>query len=338
MNFKLKSTNERKEKKRRCPANLLALDFATSGIKAVRLRKVKDRIVLAAADILPPVGLDAEKRPVLPRPLAAYYTALCATMENTSLRVFSRVLSEEEDLQAIVRENLAVPDDYRARGRVLFRARGKRESTVLGVAVPEQSVQHYLSLFSSGAPAPYSLELSGLAAFSAFIYNCGDQTADQTVCVIETGARFTYAAFLHRNQLQIVNRFDIGSEALVRQMQQSLGVDADMAGTILAGRSVDVSAPLRQILGPLTKQLSIYREFVERQNKSVLTAVYISGGSAASPYWQTAIREVLGFVPEVWNPFEKLELPPEGLPARFIGQESRFAAAVGAALAGMEAV
>lgn len=337
MSLKLKSAAS-KEKSRRCPANLLALDFATTGVKAVRLKKTKDHISLAAADILPPNSLSAKERPEIPKPLAAYYTSLCATMDNAILRVFNQTIPEEENIEAQVRENLSAPADSRVGGIVLSRGKGKRESSLLGVAVPEQTIQHYLDFFSSGAPAPHSLELSGLAAFSAFLYNHGAQTENQTICLIETGARYTFAAFLHRNQLQLVNRFDVGGDALQRQVQLALGVDSEMANTILSGGSVDVSAPIRQVLNPFSKQLSIYREFVERQNKSPLSAVYISGGLATSPYWQTAIKEVLGFIPQAWNPFEKIAIDPGAFPENLEGQESRFAAAVGAALAGMEVI
>ncbi len=336
MALKLK-TSAGKEQGRR-PANLLALDFASSGVKAIRLKKNKDHIVLAAADILPASAPEAEEKPVLPKPLAAYYAAVCATMENSVVRVFNQILPEEEDIEALVRENLSAAKDSRVSGLVLSRARGKRESVVLGVAVPEKTIQYYLTLFANGAPAPHSLEISGLAAFSAFLFNRSAQTESQTICLIETGARCTYVAFLHRNQLQLVNRFDIGSNTLQRQVQMALGVDNAMAETILSGGSVNVSVPVGQALNPFIRQLSIYREFIERQNKSTLSAVYMSGGPAVSPYWQTAIKEVLGSAPEVWNPFEKIEIPPEVYPEHLKGQESRFAAAVGAALAGMEGV
>jgi Tfp pilus assembly PilM family ATPase len=326
-----------KEQGRRL-THLLGLDFATTGIKAVRLKKTKDLIALAAADILPPCSPDAEERPAMPKPLSTYYAALCATMDDAALRVFTQTIPEEEDIEALVRTSLNAAADSRVGGLVLSRAKGKRESTLLGISVPEKTIHRYLELFANGAPAPHSLELSGLAALSAFLYNCGAQTENQTVCVIETGARHTYASFLHRNQLQIINRFDVGGDSLVRQVETALGVDADMAGTILAGGSVDVSSQVRQVLGPFTRQLSIYREFVERQNKSTLSAVYISGGLATSAYWQTAIKEVLGFIPQVWSPFEKIEIQPGAFPENLKGQESRFAAAVGAALAGMEAL
>jgi len=319
-------------------ANLLALDFATTGIKAVRLKKGKDQIVLTAAGILPNTD-DPDQKPGFPKSLTAYYAALCATMDGAIVRVFNQTLPDEnENLEEIVRENLSAGDEYRTGGRVLLRAKGKRDSSILGVAVPEKTVQKYLSLFAEGAPAPHSLELSGLSAFTAFLYNCGEQSINQTVCLIETGARFTYAAFLHRNQLQIVNRFDVGSDALQRQIQLSLGVDEEMAASILSEGSVDVASSIRQVLNPFTRQLSIYREFVERQNKSSLSGVYISGGQASSACWQTAIKDVLGFIPQVWDPFEKIEIPEGVYPEELKGQEPRFAAAVGAALAGMEAL
>jgi Tfp pilus assembly PilM family ATPase len=336
MALKLKSSSGKERGGRRL-ANLLSLDFATSGIKAVRLKKTKEQIVLAAADILPNIAESAEERPVLSKPLSAYYVALCATMDNTIMRVFPQILPEEnEDIEAIVRENLSTASDYRTSGLVLSRARGKRESSVLGVAVPEKTVQRYLSLFASGAPAPRSLEISGLAAFSAFLFNYGAQTENQTICLIETGARYTYAAFLCRNQLQLVNRFDVGGDMLQRQVQGALGVDTEMAETILSGGSVDVSGPIRQVLNPFTRQLSIYREFVERQSKSSLSGVYISGGQATSSYWQAAVKEVLGVVPQIWDPFEKISIAQGAFPEKFKGQEPRFAAAVGAALAGMD--
>ena len=337
MALKLKSSAG-KERVGRGMANLLALDFATSGIKAVRLKKTKTGIALVAADILPPSAPNATEPPELVKPLAAYYPALCATMDNVILRIFTQPLPTDENIEALVRENLSTGSaDFRVSGVVLSRT--KRDGTVLGVAVPEKTVRHYLSLFAEGAPAPRSLEISGLAAFNAFLFNCGKQTENQTVCLIETGTRYTYAAFLHRNQIQLVNRFDIGGETLERQVQTALGVDEEMAGAILSGASaINVSAPVNQILGPFIRQISIYREFIERQNKSSLAAVYISGGQAKSPYWHSAIAEVLGVKPLVWNPFEKIEIQQGTFPENLEGQESRFAASVGAALAGMEAL
>jgi len=339
MDLKQKNTKpakKTKEQGQRKLSNLLALDFAHSGVKAVRLKKAKGRIVLSAADVLPPVNLDAGERPNLPKSLAAYYTSLCASPKEAYLRVFGCALQDSDKMEDVVRENLSVSDDFRVAGRVLTEGRGKKESSILGVAIPENAIGQHLDLFVTGAPAPHSLELSGLAAFSAFMFSRGKQTASQTICLIGTGRRYTYAAFFFKNQLQVINRFEVGGEAMEKQVQIALGVDEEMAGTILAGGSVDVAVPVRTALAPFIKQLSIYREFVERQNKTTLSGVYLSGGEAGSSYWQAAIQDVLSLTPVVWNPFEKIEIPAGVFPEELKGQEPRFAAAVGAALAGME--
>jgi hypothetical protein len=338
MGLSQKKTKPAKEPGQRRLSTLLALDFASSGVKAVRLKKVKDQIVLSGVDVLDPVDLSSGECPVLPKTLAAYYTALCGSVQNAQLRVFACSLKKDEELAAAVRENLSVSANYRAAGRVLTEGTAKRPGSILGVAVPEDVVAQYLDLFASGSPAPHSLEISGLAAFSAFMFTCGKQTAARTVCLVETGQRYTYAAFFHKNVLQVINRFDIGGSDLNRQVQSALGVDAEMASAILQDGSVDVAAPVRAALAPLIKQLSIYREYVERQTKSVLSGIYLSGGEAASLHWQGALEDVFGMTAEVWNPFEGLEIPADLFPDALKGQEPRFAAAVGAALAGLEAL
>ena len=158
------------------------------------------------------------------------------------------------------------------------------------------------------------------------------------VCLIEIGVRFTYVAFFHRQQLQLINRFPVGGSTLQQEVQSELGVDADMAQAILQDGSVDVVAPIRRGLAPLMKQLSVYREFVERQNKRALDGVYLSGGEAGSANWQSAVEEVLGIPSSPWSPFEKVEIAPDAFPDSLKGQELRFSAAMGAALAGMEAL
>lgn len=332
--FKKRASAKTSDERRRL-TNLLGLDFASSGIKAVRIKKGKEGPVLTAADLLPPLAAGAEERPAIPKPLSDYYTALAATVPGAMLRVFSAQTDEDAEIEETVREHLTVPSDCRIGGRVLRSVR--RESVLLGVAVPEKTVQQFLKMFANGAPAPRSFEISGLAAMSAFLFTRGGETSEKTVCAVEAGARCTYAAFFSRNQLQIANRFDLGGDTINAQIQRALGIDEDTSRTILtADSSVDVSAPVRSVAGPFLKQLAIYREFVERQNKSTFSGVYLSGGLALSVHWRQALRDALNVEPEVWSPFEKLSVAPDVIPERLAGQEPRFAAAAGAALAGIE--
>lgn len=336
MDLSLKSLQKNPSEQGRRLTNLLGLDFGASGIKAVRLKKTKTGVQLVAADVLPPVDLTHPVRPDIPKPLSAYYTALCASVDDSMVRVFSKQLKEDDSVEEVVRESLSVPADHRVAFRVLDRQAGPRESSVLGTAIANSSVAQFLDIFDKGAPAAHSLEISGLAAFSAFWAESSPSRKNETLCLIEGGARYTYIGFFHKGNLLLVNRFAVGAETLSKQVQQALGVDADMAGTILAGGSVDISAPVAAALGPFLKQLSIYREFIERQHKTKLSGVYLSGGMASSSDWREALAELLDLEPQIWNPFDRIAVSDDVDAEKLNGQEGRFAAALGAALVGLE--
>jgi len=337
MDFSLKNLqNKAGEQSRRRLTNLLGIDFGSSGVKLVRVKKVKEGVQLVAADILPATDLHHPERPEIPKPLSAYYAALCASIDDSIVRVFSQQIKEEDSIEELTRENLSVPSEHRVAFKMLDRQVGRRDSSVLGAAISDDAVQHFLEIFASSAPALHSMEVAGLSAFTAFWMGGSRLQQDETVCLIEAGARYTYIGFFHKNRLLLVNRFAVGSETLSQQVQQDLGVDADMARTVLSGGSVDISGPVRTALGPFLKQLSIYREFIERQHKTRLTSIHLSGGLASSPDWQGALSELLDLEANVWNPFDRLIVPKDIGLERFKGQESRFAAALGAALAGVE--
>lgn len=337
MNFSFNNLQDKAaEQDRRRLTHLLGLDFGAGGIKAVRVKKAKDGIHLIAADILPAVDPNHPERPELPKPLSAYYAALCASVDDSMVRVVNQQIKEGQTVEAMVRDSMSVPDDHRVAIKVIDRQTGRRESSVLGTAISNGAVQRFLELFANGAPALHSLEIPGLSAFSAFWKGEVRPQPGKAVCLIESGARHTYIGFFLGSRLLLVNRFAIGAEPLSQKVQKDLGVDADMARTVLSGGSVDISRSITAVLGPFLKQLSIYREFIERQHKARLTGVYLSGGLAPSPDWQKTLADLLDIEPKVWNPFDRVKVPPELNLERFKGQESRFAAALGVALSGME--
>jgi len=337
MEFSLKSLQEKAvERGPRRMTSLLGLDFGASGIKAVRLNKTKGGVHLAAADILPATDPRSPERPDIPKPLLAYYASLCTSLDDSVVRVFNRKLEEGVSMEEVAREALNVSESHRIAVKVLDRQTGQRESSLLGTAMSDQAAQNFLELFSEKAPALHSMELAGLAAFSAFWLRGGRPKLGEVVCLIEGGARFTHVGFFYKNRPLLINRFSVGAEMLNQQVQKNLCIGADVAAGILSDGSVDVSGPVSTALGGFLKQLSVFREFVERQQKTHLSGVYLSGGLAAFPVWGETLARLLNIKPTVWNPFRRVNVSSELDLERFKGQEGRFAAAIGAALAGME--
>jgi hypothetical protein len=116
------------------------------------------------------------------------------------------------------------------------------------------------------------------------------------------------------------------------KIQQQMGVDREVAQGIISDGSFDISSCVRDVMGPFLRQLSISRDFVERQEKCRIGELYLSGGMSLSKYWVEAIGKGSKMKVHLWNPFEPIHIPTGAYPADLAGQETRFAAAVGAAL------
>ncbi|MDD2237515.1 MAG: hypothetical protein PHG65_09955, partial [Kiritimatiellae bacterium] len=111
--------------------------------------------------------------------------------------------------------------------------------------------------------------------------------------------------------------------------------DGEMARTILAGGSVDISSSVEAVMMPFLRQLSVSRDFVERQSKVRVAHAFISGGPAKAAYWTAPISEALGLPCLAWNPLEGLTVAGGVWPEKLENQQHRFASAIGAALGGL---
>lgn len=314
-------------------SSVLGLEFGSDIVNAVRLKKSGAKIELLGVDTLP-LPAPNDDAMLIPGELKESYAALCSDFPESIARVFSYTPEGEYALADVVRSSLNVDDGFRVGGLLLKEAR--KEQMILGVATPMKTVERMLSLFSEGPPALCSLELSGLASTSALFFQKGRETHAETVCVIEGGASSMTASFFVDNQLKIVNQLAVGTDLLLGEVEKALDVDAETAVDIAQGNVVDISFIAQKTFGVLSKQLSISKEFVERQTRSRLSMCYLSGKMALIPEVGVLLKAALESPVEVWNPFEPFILPEDGLPASVQGRESLFASAVGAALSSME--
>lgn len=328
-----------KGRQRKSPAELLGVDIGTTGLKVVRMRHNKDQTTLLAADILPPLELPEgpaghNVRLKLPKNLMANYVALTVSGASAAVRLLNLTghiepqgLKEEE-----VREHVGLASEFRVSHVMLSVPRAKQETKVLVVGLPEKEAKTVLSLVPSGPPAPYCLEVSGLAAMTAFTHGPGADSPHDALAVIESGAKITFMALFHKKTLALVRKFDFGAETIVARVQQQLGVDQETARGIIADGSFDISQPVHEVMDPFLRQLTISKDFVERREDCVVSAVYLSGGTTLSRYWMEEVSAAVGIEVVQWNPFDHVELAADAYPAELKGQETRWTAAVGACL------
>jgi len=328
-----------KGRQRKSPTEILGVDFGSTGLKIVRMRNNKGQIALLAADILPPFEVPESAtghniRLKVPKAFQANYTAMAVTGAGAAVRLLNMQghVDAENLKEADVREQVGLSDEFRVSHVVLPLVRGKQETKVLVVGLPEKESKAVLSLVPYGPPAPCCLAISGLAAMTAFVHGPGADLPHDAVAVIESGAKITYMALFHKKTLALVRKFDFGADTIVARVQQQLGVDQETARGIIADGSFDISQPVHEVMDPFLRQLTISKDFVERREDCVVGAVYLSGGTTQSRYWMDEVTSAVGIDAIQWNPFEYVEVAPNAYPDELKGQESRFAAAIGACL------
>ena len=66
--------------------------------------------------------------------------------------------------------------------------------------------------------------------------------------------------------------------------------------------------------------------------------MYVSGGLSLLPHWSSLVEQTLHAEVQFWSPFENMQYDhPNIIPEHLAPQATRFAAAVGAAIGGLEA-
>jgi Tfp pilus assembly PilM family ATPase len=319
------------------PSEIIGVDLSSTGVKVVRVKKTKEGVTCLGAQILSAAALAGEEaregRFPVPKDLLSNYAAIAVTGEEAVVRILSLQVPADGSAPDVtrVREQVGLGEEYRLGSILTTPAKGKGEGKVLVAGLPEQQAAATVQMFSVGAPAPFSLELSGLAALDAFLVGPGAAQAQGAVAVIESGARITFMALFHRGVLSLVRKFDFGAEALIARVQHQLGVDRDTALGAMSDSSFDLSQALREVMDPFLRQLSISKDFVERREDCRVTTVYLSGGSSLLRHFGREIATATGLEAQTWNPFEGLRLEAGAYPAELDGQQTRFTAAIGAA-------
>jgi len=331
---------------RRGPPEITGLDFASSALKAVKIKKSREGLVIVGTAILGWRGAKNDPLPAsrdhhnsaLPRQLRSAYAALAVSGTNAIVSLIRRPLSaaREDAFEASIRGQMGLEGNYRVSYVPSGSARGRSESEYLAVALPEADAQGVLACVSSGTPAPVSLEVSGLAALGAFMHAAGKRHIDDCVGIVEAGAETVFLVVLNKGAPVLARTFPSGGDTITRILQKKLGVNAEISMDIISDGAFDTSQTIREVMAPFFQQLSLSKDYVERRENCRVSAIYLSGGLTLSRCWREEIARVAATDVETWNPFDGLKMAPGASLPEAEGHESRFAAAVGVGLNALE--
>jgi Tfp pilus assembly PilM family ATPase len=320
-------------------ADLVGVDFSTTATKVVRLRKTKEEISLIGIDLLPAVDFSITSQKLeLPRNMVTNYACLAYSGPSAIVRMVNAPLGadELEISNAKLHELLNVETDYRVSAHLIKKGSGRQDSSFLAAGIPKDDIRFLLNMFPAGPPAPASVELAGLSFVTAFLNARPTEAANEAVCLIEAGETVSHFVFLNKGVVVLVGKFDVGGAGLRKKVIEDLGVDDELAGTILGDRSINISSTMLDIMTPFLKQLSISKDFIERHQSCRISKIYVSGGVSLLPHWSSVVNQVLHTEVISWSPFDNIECDPEVLPTELSVQSARFSAAIGAAIGGFK--
>ena len=320
------------------PLDILAVHLGHAGTYCARLRKAGDAIVLAAADLLPPVAFQAgENAPAtlsLPKPLLARYVALCVPGDDAVVKLLNLPGQLGDEPSEQIRESMGLgAAEFRIGYRVLQAGRhGRSETKVLTVAVPETQARAACALFRGGVPAPISVEVDGLAALTNFSLSASGKYADEAVACIVSDAKVSFAAFFLKGELLLIRKFDFGQFNLLSALHKNLGVDQTTARDILVNGSFDVSQMVKSAMEPFVKQLVISKHFIERRDNCHVARMFVAPEDWMARGWMAEVKSGVGVEIESWNPLEAVQVQEGALSKSLEPRSARLSAAIGAGL------
>ena len=326
--------------------DVVGLDVGGATTRVVRLKRVGDTINLVAADLLPRVELpssesgDARPAPLLlPKPLRALYAAIVVTSPQAGIRLLSMPVGPDSRAGlsfAFFTEMMGLPEGVEHRIGYEVLATEGREQSVLAVSLPLKQARWAMALLPQGIPAPCSVQVCSAAVLNCFSRELAVHHGDVPAIFVHVGSEVTDVAAFYKGRLALYRQCLMGSQALVTSVQDRFGIDAELVPGVLEDDLIDASQPIAAALEPFLRQLMLVREFVERKRACRIEKILLCGTLLGAKYWQAHIAKTMNLTPETWNPLATLPCLPDALSERVKGMESRFTAAVGAALAVLE--
>lgn len=216
----------------------------------------------------------------------------------------------------------------------------KKESSpaqvvVLLVAAPKTLVEKYIKVIEMSGFTVNAVETELIALVRSLA------PKDQTVMIVDLGARSTNIAISKNAQLVFSRSIPTAGEAFTRAVTQILGVQEAQAEEYkrtyglseeqLEGKiKVAIEPVFKMIVDEIKKAIHYYQA---EEKGNAPTSVILAGGTAGMPEIASGFTQMLGIEVVVGNPFSSVEVDPEAVKA-LAGYAPYYSTSVGLAMRG----
>lgn len=203
------------------------------------------------------------------------------------------------------------------------------------VAVPNQVINDYQAIAKNAGLELYALEAEVFGITKALV-----KDNRKTICLVDMGAKSSTLNIVDRSFLKRSYSFSFNSDQLAKGLSSALGINYSQAEEIKNREGLNSSKPeVAKNLYPLidallTEVKNISDDFFKSEKKQV-EEIYLTGGTANLPGLKEYFAKSIQKQVSVPNCFSELSYAPP-LKEKLKEISSRFSAAVGVALDGLE--
>jgi type IV pilus assembly protein PilM len=321
-----------------------ALDFGTSSIKFLYLKKNGTRYAIAKWGLVPVGESGAELSPEDRKNIAVARVAEFIAKEKISTK---NVISSVSGNQVIVRyvhlpklsrEELAKTIQFEAEPYIPFDIRevdisfhvigeiveeGQKKMDTILVAAKKELIQSRLDILNDLNLRPIVVDVDAFALQNAFELS-GATAENETVLLVNIGSSVTNMAIIEHGIARVVRDVYISGSSFSKAVQRSLTVDAKTAEDLKTRYAILVTAEEKEktlaenqkealqvssALTPVAKDLlaEIQRSidfYISQNPERAIHRVFITGGSANLKNLDQFLHQELKLPVEIFNPLK----------------------------------
>lgn len=333
----------------------VGLDIGSKTIKMIQLAKEGGKVTLRASGIVSHKGVtpehiksDSEYAPLAEAIKKLHREAKISSREVAvslpEAQVYTRtikfpLLTDAEIASAVkweAEQYIPIPiDEAIIQHQVLERRKNTSppQVVVLLVAAPKLLIEKYAKVIEKSGLTLVAAETELMALVRALA------PENQTVLLVDFGARSTDIAVAKNGQLSFSRSIPTAGDAFSRAVAQALGIDIAQAEKYkstygLSDRQLEgkIKAALQPVFAMVADEMKKAIHFYQAEEKgdSPRSAI-LAGGTAGMPQVAPTLTKLLGIEVVVGNPFSKVNVDPSVVKT-LSGYAPLYSVAVGLAL------
>jgi type IV pilus assembly protein PilM len=318
--------------------SIVGLDVGSSSIKAVELKRTRAGIEVAhlGLEALAP-DIVVDSMIVDSGTVSSAISKLFADTQIKSTRVATAVSGHSVIVKRIPLPSMSDQE------LILSEDAGSPTMDVLLVAVKKDKILNYTNVLSMAGKTPAIVDIDSLALQNCYEYNY-EPAPGQVVALLNLGASVMNINIVKGTTPLFPRDVSVGGHQYTDSLQKELDLSFDDAEALKLGKKVgtvseDAKTPILQqvteiIVLEIQKTFDFFRASAAGEH---IEKIYLAGGSSKVPGLVEALRQEFSLPVEIFNPFQKIAPPADGVSADLIEQNAgQMAVAVGLALRSFE--